>query len=38
MEPDFFTSGLLALEQPLSKCIALDGNYIGKEEVDLGPK
>ena len=37
-DPDFFTSGLLALEHRWSKCIALEGNYIEKEEVDLDRK
>ena len=37
-DPDFFTSGLIALEHRWSKCIALEGNYIEKEEVDLNPK
>ena len=32
---DFFSSGLMALEHPWSKCIILEGNYIVKEEVDL---
>ena len=30
--PDFFSSGLIALEHRWSKCIALEGNYIEKEE------
>ena len=34
-DPDFFRSGLMALEHLWSKCITLDGNYIEKEEVDL---
>ena len=33
--PDFFSSGLLALEHRWSKCVTLEGNYIEKEEVDL---
>ena len=37
-EPDFFSSGLMALEHPWSKCIALEANYIEKEEVDLNRK
>ena len=37
-DPDFFTSGLMALEYHWSKRITLDGNYIKKEEVDLNPK
>ena len=34
-DPDFFSSGLMALEHCWSKCITLEGNYIEKEEVDL---
>ena len=34
-DPDFFSSGLMALEHRWSKCITLQGNYIEKEEVDL---
>ena len=34
-DPDFFSSGLMALEHHCSKCITLEGNYIEKEEVDL---
>ena len=34
-DPDFFSSGLMALEYHWSKCITLEGNYIEKEEVDL---
>ena len=34
-DPDFFSSGLMALEHPLSNCITLEGNYIEKEDVDL---
>ena len=37
-DPDFFSSGLTALEHHLSKCITLEGNYIEKEEVDLKRK
>ena len=37
-DPDFFTSGLMALEHRLSKCISLERNYIEKEEVDLNRK
>ena len=37
-DPDFFSSGLIALEHRWSKCITLEGNYIEKEEVDLNPK
>ena len=37
-DPDFFSSGLMALEHRWSKCITLEGNYIGKEEVDLNRK
>ena len=36
--PDFFSSGLMALEHRWSKCITLEGNYIEKEEVDLNRK
>ena len=36
--PDFFISGLMALEYHWSKCITLEGNYIEKEEVDLNRK
>ena len=38
MDPDFFSSGLMALEHRWSKCITLDGNYIEKQEVDLNRK
>ena len=37
-DPDFFSSGLMALEHRWSKCITLEGNYIEKEEVDLNQK
>ena len=37
-DPDFFTSGLMALEHSWSKCFTLEGNYIEKEEVDLNRK
>ena len=37
-DPDFFSSGLIALEHRRSKCITLEGNYIEKEEVDLNRK
>ena len=37
-DPDFFSSGLMALEHSWSKCIKLEGNYIKKEEVDLNRK
>ena len=37
-DPDFFSSGLMALEHRWSKCITLEGNYIQKEEVDLNWK
>ena len=37
-DPDFFSSGLMALERRWSKCITLEGNYIEKEEVDLNRK
>jgi len=36
--PNFFNSGLLAFEHRWSKCIALERNYIEKEEVDLDLK
>ena len=32
-DPDFFSSGLMALEIRWSKCITPEGNYIEKEEV-----
>ena len=34
-DPGFFISGLMALERHWSMCIILEGNYIGKEEIDL---
>ena len=37
-DPDFFSSGLIALEHRWSKCITLEGNYIEKENVDLNWK
>ena len=37
-DPDFFNSGLMALEHRWSKCITLEGNYIEKEEVGLNRK
>ena len=37
-DPDFFSSGLKALEHRWSKCITLDGNYIEKEKVGLNRK
>ena len=37
-DPDFFSSGLIALEHCWSKYITLKGNYIEKEEVDLNQK
>ena len=37
-DPDFFSSGLMALEHCWSKCIILEGNYIEKEEIDLTQK
>ena len=37
-DPDFFSSGLMALEYRWSKCITLEGNYIEKEEVELNRK
>ena len=37
-DPDFFSSGLMALEHRWSKCITQEGYYIEKEEVDLNRK
>ena len=38
-DPDFFfSSALMAFEHRWFKCIALEGNYIEKEEVDLNRK
>ena len=37
-DPDFFSSGLMALEHHWSKCITLEGNNIENEEVDLNRK
>ena len=37
-DPDFFSSGLTALEHRWPKCVTLEGNYIEKEEVDLNRK
>ena len=37
-DPDFFSSGPMALEHRWSKCITLEDNYIEKEEVDLNRK
>ena len=37
-DPDFFSSGLRALEHRRSKCITLEGNYIKMREVDLNRK
>ena len=37
-DPDFFSSGLMALEHSWSKCITLEGNFIKKEELDLNRK
>ena len=38
-DPDFFSSGLMALEHRWSKCIIPEGNYIEKKkEVDLNRK
>ena len=37
-DPDFFSSGLMALEHRWSKCITLEDNYIEKEKVDLNRK
>ena len=36
--PDFFSSGLMALEHRWSKCITLEDNYIEKEKVALNRK
>ena len=36
--PDFFSSGLMALEHRWSKSITLEGNYIEREEVHLNRK
>ena len=37
-DPDFFSSGLMALEHHWSKCITPEVNYIEKEEVGLNRK
>ena len=37
-DPDFFISGLIALNHRWSKCITLEGNYIEKEEANLNWK
>ena len=37
-DPEFFSSGLIALEHRWSKCITLQGNNIENEEVDLNRK
>ena len=37
-DPDFFSSGLMALEHRGSKCITLEGNFIDTEDVDLNRK
>ena len=37
-DPDFFSSGLMALEHRWSKYITLEGKYFEKEEVDLNRK
>ena len=37
-DPDFFGSGLMALEHRWSKSIIVEGNYIEKEEADLNRK
>ena len=37
-DPDFVSSGLMALGHRWSKCITLEGNYIEKEAVDLNRK
>ena len=34
-DPNFFSSGLIALEYRWSMCITLEGNYIKKEKVEL---
>ena len=36
--PDFFSSGLMALEHRWSKCITLEGNYIGKRRDGSQPE
>ena len=37
-DPDFFSSGLMALEHRWSKCITREDDYIEKEEADLNRK
>ena len=37
-DPDFFSSGLMALEHRWSSCITLDGNYIEKRKRRGGSK
>ena len=37
-DPDFFSSGQMALEHRWSMCITLESNYIENEEVDLNRK
>ena len=37
-DPDFFSSGLMALEHRWSKCITLEANYIENEKVNLNRK
>ena len=37
-DPDFISSGLMALEHRWSKCITLESNNVEKEEVDLHRK
>ena len=37
-DPDYLSSGLMALEHRWSKCITLEGNYIENEVVDLNRK
>ena len=37
-DPDFFSSGLMALEHRWSKSIKLEGSYIEKDYVDLNRK
>ena len=37
-DPDFFSSGLMALEHRWSKCITLEGNYINKRRGGSQPE
>ena len=37
-DPDFFNSGLMALEHPWSKCITLEGSYIEKRRGGSQPE